>query len=464
MDRFNQCAFIAGMAIAEFNDVPLLERNSDSALYLLRRRMRQSHAYLKNQFTSSKSLVISRVIGGAERSIIESLGVDQLIGSDKRIGVDRLLSLGRKMYQVSNSTRMSEQHLIAAGLYSLARKTGYESAHIFPEIRRKYVRDALLIPLSGTPSVGMMNDVLERFLGTLDTHLDVENEPDPVFNQWLTGRKNTIILQIQKARPTWDRPALDRDEINDAMNELTWRAVERVCAVCRTGTALLEASLADELNERELQAFRTIYASNPIIGGLRFATLSDRFHLLFPALIRLIQDPDDPITSGSILQLLAWYPQLAMERRSIDRKMKALGGAYEDASGFAEQIEATPSRSTTLNKPRANPAAGRLRSRSKGIATVSSPATPADARGPGAMSRRASQVADFSKIRDGLRLACRCHASTESWFTRFDGVDETDKSILIFTHECQTCNVERTTRISRTELEAKLAVNPPHTA
>jgi hypothetical protein len=312
--------FLGGLALLpRLGEVTPERLHSYRAMWFLFQRVRGTREHLGNDFAHAGSLELPRSARGVvlEPTILpESVGPNRE-GQGEAWGIPKLLQEGGEEAREKGIARPTAADQVLHGLARAARRNPlYIGADEVPAL----IRMALYDTVEGTQPVpdATRNAVLERLLEALEGHRgDASGEFDP----WFSGPKNSLVTQLAKKKCAAGG-VLSRDTVRRALQDLGWQSYAYVADCVHVMMRVFQRLLPQPLTEAERPHFEQLYLKQPHFGQMPFALVIERFGFLKGAFWELLEKPDrDSI--AVLHRLLAYYNEMALKRREVDRRVQA---------------------------------------------------------------------------------------------------------------------------------------------
>ncbi len=304
------------------------QRDSYRFMWQVFRRVRLTREHFGNQFGSAGSLAVRRSArAGAARETVLPETVGQTAGGegDPRTP-ERLLREGEAEARRQGIYNPDESEQVRYGLLCAARRDPLpvEDAGEVEGLVRFALYEA--VPEGDRTVPGVNELILGRLLLAVPPHLADSNE---AFDGWLLGANNSLVAQLAKQKRAEGGP-LERDVVRRALQDLGWEAYRYVADCVHTMLHVFRRLVVPALTERERGLFDHMHLKQPHFGNLPFALLAERIPLLLPVLEEVWGNPADRQTIGVMHRLLAYYGEMASQRRALDRHAQAAcaGGAH----------------------------------------------------------------------------------------------------------------------------------------
>jgi hypothetical protein len=437
-------AFEGGLALlCRHRNLSPEVRHHYRALWFLFRWVHRTREHLGNAFTHADSLRVTSSGRGItwEHSILpESVGRDQE-GRGKSWCIGRLLAEGWQEATEKGIAHPTEADQIRHGLARAARLDPlYIEDREVPDLLRTALYETIELP--EPLDAATREAVLERALEALHDHLE---DPTPKFNAWFFGHHSSFVQQLAKQKRATGG-VLGRDVVRRALLDLGWDAYTYVGDCVLMMMLAFQRRLPVPLTEAERRPFEQVYLKQPHFGQIPFVLLVERYGFLRGALWDFWERPGRDLIAETH-RLLAYYGEMAANRRAVDRRVKAKragrGGPGRVPVECALDSEVVP----PANGEKAGPL---------GEGSEDGTEPPDDP--VGGRPRESAAQERWKKLAERVRELnnVRCPCELPEWVDR---VEDPDADELAITHECR-CGHSRVSRLSRAQLVA-IAAAPP---
>ena len=275
--------------------------------------------HLTREFLYARDLFVRRSGRRKEqvRDVLpEDVGLNAR-GEGRRLSVAQLIEEGRRAAREAGHTNPVSSQAIAFGLFEAAKRNPLTVAdEQVPALVRLALFD--IDSSRSADSEELIEIVTERLLTAIKSHLGDSQE---AFDRWFTGPKNSLLKQIADA--TGKRGGrLEREQVRSAFLELGWRAYAYVGQCVHALMRTIKNSMPEPLHDEERRLFETMYESQPYYGDLPLALLAERARFFQPAILAIWDEPQEQNHVRVLHRLLAWYAEMAPQRREADRESK----------------------------------------------------------------------------------------------------------------------------------------------
>ncbi len=316
------------------------------AMYLILQRIRGSRCdgqrgareHMTREFASSRDLYVRTTgrLAQDEYDVLPDTVGHTADGRGHRWSVKELVDRGREAAEDARYRNPTNKHAIHFGLFEAARLNPLEIPESeVPNLVRLALYD--IAPSEAPPDRELAAIVEERLLSAVFRHLGDNTDQ---FNQWFSGRDNSVVKQIaqQKNQPGG---VLKQEDVRRALLHLGLKAYEYVgeCLHCLMRT--IKISIPDSLGKEESRLFELMYEKQPCFGNLPMALLAERMGFMRRAILGIWETPVDKSHVGVLHRLLQYYAEMASRRRQADRQIKERSPAVEEDSGEVKAITNT---------------------------------------------------------------------------------------------------------------------------
>lgn len=291
------------------------------------RSERGMRAHLTRQLRCGADLSVRRsaraVSGTPETSLIpRSVG---FVGRGARASstwtITRLISKGRQLaIKMGQGASPNTETAIAFGFYAAAKLDPLivEDEQQIDQLVKCALFDLEELPSSIDPA--LKRQVFERLAAALEKH---RTDSPEEFDRWLYGAGSNLPKQLAKQRKSAGG-VLNIDAVNGALLEIAWDSYASVglClhVLMRCVRHVLLSEL--ELTEADMVIFDQTYQAQPYLAHLPLPLIVERMPFLRPALLEIWKHPVTQNEIPALHRMLAYYSQVAAERRGFDRATK----------------------------------------------------------------------------------------------------------------------------------------------
>ena len=240
---------------------------------------------------------------------------------------------GRQEARETGTPNPDPATCIILGLTAAAQLKPLKLSSISLVKSRKLVRLALfdLGPsLDKTKKHDIMT-VCDRLMESLQPHLEDDTSS---FNHWFFDNLDNIVHQISKRKSG----PLSRDVVRQAIVELVFRSFLDVGLCVHTFMDAFRKSLPEPLTATEQSLFASLYLAKPKLGDLPLILLHDRFDILKPSILDIMERPRDHKCLAVLLRLLEYYAFMASKKREGDRNYKKRSNKRNHAGRVAQAL------------------------------------------------------------------------------------------------------------------------------
>ncbi len=247
----------------------------------------------------------------------EGIGLDER-GDGQRWTVNDLIREGVDACLAAGQPNPVEREIIRRGLLVAARRSPLVVETV--DQVRALVRIALFavtptVESVTTRQVDWVEQEVERIL---NRHLSDDGE---TFAQFLKDPKGQLVRRISK-RVRTPVGRLTRGQVDAALLEIGWRALESVAECVDAQMQAFEAAIPEPLNCWEQSQFSLSFRSHEFFGNLPLLLISDRVSFLRHAIADVFDDPTDQRRVATMHRMLLYYNEMVGKRRPADRRYK----------------------------------------------------------------------------------------------------------------------------------------------
>jgi hypothetical protein len=424
-EAFITKASVAGLALLDmFKGLGPEGRKSYRVMFQFFQRVRRRRERRRNRLLDETSLRVRRSgrRGAAEHSILpESVGLDAQ-GRGKSWTVGELIREGREEARACGVSSPTEGDCVHYGLVRAARRyplpIGEDDV---PSLIRRSLYDTILPNedlewRSNGPAGHNLRDlILERSLAALERHWGNESAE---FNDWFSGPHNSFERQIfQRKRAPGGK--LDRELVRRVLQDLGWDAYAYVSGCIIAFMDIFSDLISPPLTEPEKQRFHRMHLRQPYFGNFPFVLVAERFPYLNSILFGIWENGADHENLAVLYRLLAYYPEMAANRRATDR----LRNERKKPGGKGYTLECS------VNPESFEKTAGREQGREQGRVA----------------QERVAEIAERVRLDRGFRCTCRQPA----WDDRLVKLDYKG---AVLSHFCDNCRFAATTTVTIEEM------------
>jgi hypothetical protein len=435
-DEYIAQAFAGGLALLDrIKNLSPEQRFSYRAMWQFFQRIRRTREHFGNRLLNGGSLRITRSgrEGSQNFSILpESVGLNSQ-KKGKPWAVGQLLRIGESEARAQGISNPTEEDCVGYGLVCAARLDPLEVPEDqVPALIRLALYESIPVEAfrnlsPDDPLVTKLREaVLDRSLVALERHLGDEAA---LFDGWLAGQKNSFVRQLAQQKKAFGGP-LQRDVVRRVLQDLGWDAYPYMADCLHVMMWVFMQILPEPLNEAEKSRFERMYFKQSYFGRLPSALLAERFRFLNGILWDIVEATDNRSAIAVLHRLLAYYGEMATNRRMIDRTIKDRNAA-RDVFGFAGECELNPAidqADRQVTEYSNDPDAMWLNDLADDIA------------------KRIARLADL--VRQENKIHCTC--AVPRWDCRATG--QTGQ-IATLMHRCRQCGSTTSTEISIEELQ-----------
>jgi hypothetical protein len=428
--EFIRDAFVGGLALLDkFKNPSAEQRFSYLSMWQLFRRLRRTREHLQNRLLQVTSLRIRR--SGRDTAqdyhlLPASVGLNAR-GEGKRWGAGRLVQEGREEALEQGVRSPTEEDCVHYGLARAAQLNPLEvpdEEKVLALMRLALYEPILVEGSSDGPAHGHRETVLDRSLEAVERHL---GDGTAEFDAWFSGPNNSFVRQVAQRKQV-PGGRLEQNLVRRVLQDLGWEAYRYVADCLHVMMYVFQRLIPEPLTQAEGVRYEQMYFKQAHFGQLPLVLLVERFGFLKSVLWKLWEAPDDRRAVCVLYRMLAWYAEMAPNRRKSDRKIKA-GKAARLARGYAGECELDLE---LVQDGRQAEADG---------ADSETGRTDAAAGVPAQFQKMARWVRQRKKVR------CKC--VVPEWEDRVAAM--TGKAATL-THHCARCGVTISTKVSLEEL------------
>ena len=320
--------------------------------YLGTRGMKE---HLTRQFQYARDLFVrrpGRPTDGERDVLPEDFGLTAQ-HEGHRVSVGQLMERGREAAREAGYRNPISKRAIPYGMYETAKLNplGVRTEEV-PGLVQRALFDT--DPSDAAPSPEVIEIVTERLLEAIHAR---PAESSAGFYQWFVGPSNTLVKQIAQQKKSRGGE-LNRDDVRRALLYLGWHAYQYVGDCIHALMRTIKHSLPQPLNDDEKRIFEHMFERQPYYGDLPVALLAERLPFILPAVVAIMEEPQNEEHVHVLHRLLNNYASMAPVRRVADKKSKdrCQAGSREppakcDAADIAEVEDATDATGTEVRQP-----------------------------------------------------------------------------------------------------------------
>ncbi|MEX0702929.1 MAG: hypothetical protein WD069_12610 [Planctomycetales bacterium] len=256
---------------------------------------------------------------GTERDVLpDDIGQDSN-GRGHRWSVGDVVSAGQRVAMANGKSDSTPQDWIAYGLLEAARSNPFDVESISKEEARNLLRIALfdLGPATVEIDATTRDRVVERFLRAVEDHLDDDSE---AFDRRFFDGHADIVHRISKQVKHGGR--IPRDEVRQVLLGTIFDAFVYVGDGLHLVMADLARGLPRPLDPREQALFKAFFWKRDELGGLPLAMLFEQFDVIKPAIVEILNEPEDRSNWGILLRVLWTQAEIVRKKREVERTYK----------------------------------------------------------------------------------------------------------------------------------------------